>query len=100
MIPSLRMIFTLWLSDLFARFQAWSAQRDSAAAIELLPVEERADPLGLQADEGTQPVKPVDTLLCLHCGQRIELKYFGYHVEFCRLKDEFRHKSEDQELPY
>lgn len=92
MIAELHMIFTLWLRDPFARFKAWSARRDSAAAIELLPIEERADPLGLaEDDQDTQPIKPVDTLECLNCGEQIELKYFGYHIEFCRLKEEFRH---------
>lgn len=75
------------------------------AAIPELPLDERADPLGLQADDDqdTKPIKPVDTLLCLNCGEQIELKYFGYHIEFCRLKEEFRHQPDNLnygELPF
>lgn len=67
--------------------------------IPLLPDSERPDPLGVE-DMDTQPIKPVDTLLCRNCGHQIELRYYGYHVEWCGIYDDFYRKPEDKELDW
>lgn len=100
MIRELRMIFTLWLSDPFARFQAWSARKDTETVIELLPIEERADPLGLHT-HAVAPSQGVTDVLCPKCHVPVPARKFSSHLWYCEVKDwPYGEKPKDQKLDY